>query len=80
VCACLDCGHGWITFVMWSNTLLPFVHATWEEYYTGQLQLGVINGPTEGILLGCLFILTNALFGRLPDRLCQKQTLLFKTS
>lgn len=40
-----------------------FYLPTWEEYYTGVLHLGVINGPTEGILLFCAMYLSTGLFG-----------------
>jgi ethanolaminephosphotransferase len=62
VCACLCTeAYPWITFQLWSQTVVPFFHATWEEYYVGELYLGVINGPTEGILLGCTFVALNAI-------------------
>jgi len=31
---------------------IPFYISTWEEYYTGALVLPIINGPSEGLLLG----------------------------
>jgi hypothetical protein len=34
---------------------LPFTFATWEEYYVGKLTLGVVNGPTDGLLLTVVF-------------------------
>lgn len=30
---------------------IPFMTATWEEYHTGRLVLGYINGPGEGIVM-----------------------------
>ncbi len=64
VCACICAGaNAWFAFWMWSMTLVLFVHATWEEYYVGELVLGLINGPTEGILLACSFVLANVVLG-----------------
>lgn len=47
----IQLGPGWKTLYFFSTGILTFVCATWEEYYTGILELPVINGPTEGILL-----------------------------
>lgn len=41
-----------------------FYIATWEEYYTGELTLPIINGPNEGLLGGALLSLTTCFF---PD-------------
>jgi len=32
---------------------LPMFFSTWETYHTHTLYLGVINGPTEGLILAC---------------------------
>ncbi|BGP13482.1 hypothetical protein JCM10213_001755 [Rhodosporidiobolus nylandii] len=37
--------------------------STWEEYHTGTLYLGYINGPVEGILLGVLVLVLSAING-----------------
>ncbi|GAA5910853.1 hypothetical protein JCM6882_003444 [Rhodosporidiobolus microsporus] len=37
--------------------------STWEEYHTGTLYLGYINGPVEGILLGVLVLLISTING-----------------
>jgi ethanolaminephosphotransferase len=37
--------------------------STWENFHTGTLYLGVINGPTEGIVLGCTLILISGIYG-----------------
>ncbi|KAF8606371.1 ethanolaminephosphotransferase [Ceratobasidium sp. AG-I] len=42
---------------------IPMWLSTWEEYYTGTLYLGYINGPTEGILIAVGVHLISALFG-----------------
>ncbi|RHY38002.1 hypothetical protein DYB38_007184 [Aphanomyces astaci] len=41
---------------IWSLGLLlapscVFLFATWEEYYTGSLDLGLVNGPNEGLAI-----------------------------
>lgn len=40
-----------------------FYLPTWEEYHTGVLYLGFINGPTEGLLAVITTILISAAFG-----------------
>ncbi|CAE6449887.1 unnamed protein product [Rhizoctonia solani] len=42
---------------------IPMWLSTWEEYYTGTLYLGYINGPTEGILIAIGVHLISACFG-----------------
>ncbi|GAA5986495.1 hypothetical protein JCM11641_005218 [Rhodosporidiobolus odoratus] len=37
--------------------------STWEEYHTGTLYLGYINGPVEGILLGVAILVVSAVKG-----------------
>ncbi|CAM9727106.1 unnamed protein product, partial [Phaeothamnion confervicola] len=38
----------------YGNNAFPFFFATWEHYYTHELVLPVINGPSEGVLIGVL--------------------------
>ena len=42
---------------------LPMFFSTWETYHTHTLYLGVINGPTEGILLACAIMATSGFCG-----------------
>lgn len=42
---------------------LPMFFSTWETYHTHTLYLGVINGPTEGLLLACTFMLISGYYG-----------------
>lgn len=42
---------------------LPMFFSTWETYHTHTLYLGVINGPTEGLLLACFFMLVSGWYG-----------------
>ncbi|ETW10434.1 hypothetical protein H310_00739 [Aphanomyces invadans] len=56
-------GVGWksVLMVLWIN--FAFIGATWEEYYTGSLELPIINGPTEGVLIGVTLKLVTAALG-----------------
>jgi ethanolaminephosphotransferase len=40
-----------------------FYFGTWEEYYTGELVLPILNGPSEGLMGGALMSLTSWWFG-----------------
>ncbi|KAF8491996.1 Choline/ethanolaminephosphotransferase [Russula emetica] len=52
-------GRSWWTVAAQVGTLANFYLTTWEEYYTGQLYLGVFSGPVEGILMiVTIFIIT----------------------
>ncbi|KAL2171145.1 hypothetical protein VTG60DRAFT_3660 [Thermothelomyces hinnuleus] len=42
---------------------LPMFFSTWETYHTHTLYLGVINGPTEGLLLACAFMILSGYYG-----------------
>ncbi|KEY68376.1 hypothetical protein S7711_01153, partial [Stachybotrys chartarum IBT 7711] len=44
---------------------LPMFFSTWETYHTHTLYLGFINGPTEGLLLACFFMIVSGICG--PD-------------
>lgn len=50
-------GATWKLIALWISVLLPFAMATWEEYFTGELVLPYINGPTDGITLSYIFTL-----------------------
>lgn len=43
---------------IWCTSASPFFMATWEEYHTGVMDLGLINGPTDGVLTltACYFL------------------------
>ncbi|GMI35022.1 hypothetical protein TeGR_g12277 [Tetraparma gracilis] len=53
------------SFCFWGLGVLGFYAATWEEYYTGELSLPVINGPNEGIVITCLIHIFTGIVG--PD-------------
>ncbi|KAJ4329239.1 hypothetical protein N0V84_000365 [Fusarium piperis] len=42
---------------------LPMFFSTWETYHTHTLYLGVINGPTEGILIACGIMIISGIWG-----------------
>ncbi|KAN0036731.1 hypothetical protein ACTFIV_002038 [Dictyostelium citrinum] len=57
-------GVGYISLIqLFTTALLPFWMATWEEYHTGVLHLGPINGPDEGIIIIVCALLSTAIFG-----------------
>ncbi|OBT55786.1 hypothetical protein VE04_04280 [Pseudogymnoascus sp. 24MN13] len=42
---------------------IPMFFSTWETYHTHTLYLGVINGPTEGLIIACLIMMLAGHFG-----------------
>jgi ethanolaminephosphotransferase len=61
--ACLGLGHSPLsTLILWTTTV-PFYFSTWEEYHTGVLYLGYINGPTEGLVLSSLSMFVAGIYG-----------------
>ncbi|KAH7156546.1 CDP-alcohol phosphatidyltransferase-domain-containing protein [Dactylonectria macrodidyma] len=42
---------------------LPMFFSTWETYHTHTLYLGVINGPTEGLLIACSVMIMSGIYG-----------------
>ncbi|KAF2069728.1 hypothetical protein CYY_008950 [Polysphondylium violaceum] len=57
-------GIGYLTLIqLFTTALLPFWMATWEEYHTGTLYLGPINGPDEGIVIIVIILLTTGFIG-----------------
>lgn len=59
----MQMGVGWKTYSLALSAHTIFFGATWEEYYTGLLSLPVINGPSEGIIIGALLKLWTAYVG-----------------
>lgn len=50
----------------WALVFGPFAMfyiATWEQYYTGELIMPIVNGPNEGLMGGALLSLTSYLYG-----------------
>ncbi|KDO22507.1 hypothetical protein SPRG_11691 [Saprolegnia parasitica CBS 223.65] len=67
-------GAGWkaTCLGLWVN--MVFIAATWEEYYTGSLDLPILNGPTEGVLIAIGIKLFTAIMG--PSFWLQESTIL----
>lgn len=42
---------------------LPMFFSTWETYHTHTLYLGIINGPTEGLLIACGIMIMSGIWG-----------------
>ncbi|KAI8365273.1 CDP-alcohol phosphatidyltransferase-domain-containing protein [Radiomyces spectabilis] len=61
--AALGLGHTQLTAVLFVVTMAGFYLSTAEEYYTGVLYLGYINGPTEGIIFTCLAFIWSGCYG-----------------
>ncbi|KAI9303730.1 CDP-alcohol phosphatidyltransferase-domain-containing protein [Cunninghamella echinulata] len=54
---------GLLMNIIFITTTVGFYLSTIEEYYTGVLYLGYINGPCEGIIVTCLAYLWSGWFG-----------------
>ncbi|KAF9284575.1 hypothetical protein BGZ74_001708 [Mortierella antarctica] len=61
--ACMAMGHSWYSAFLLLLTTLPFFLSTWEEYHTGVLYLGYVNGPTEGLIIACVVMLISGFKG-----------------
>eukprot|EP01063_Lacrimia_lanifica_P013153 TRINITY_DN19789_c0_g1_i1.p2 TRINITY_DN19789_c0_g1~~TRINITY_DN19789_c0_g1_i1.p2 ORF type:complete len:434 (+),score=180.11 TRINITY_DN19789_c0_g1_i1:40-1341(+) len=61
--AMLSLGSGLKLFIMWSTAAMVFFGATWEEYYVGSLDLPMLNGPNEGVVIGVALHLWTAVVG-----------------
>jgi ethanolaminephosphotransferase len=63
--AALGLGHSMSAAVLLFVTIVGFYFSTAEEYYTGVLYLGYVNGPTEGIIVTCLAFLWSGFKGNI---------------
>ncbi|KAI8082891.1 CDP-alcohol phosphatidyltransferase-domain-containing protein [Halteromyces radiatus] len=61
--AALGLGHSFSTVALVLVTIVGFYLSTAEEYFTGVLYLGIVNGPTEGILVSCLAFIWSGVYG-----------------
>ncbi|KAI9009503.1 CDP-alcohol phosphatidyltransferase-domain-containing protein [Gaertneriomyces semiglobifer] len=59
----LGFGLNWYTVSLHTLTTVPFFFSTWENYHTGSLYLGYINGPTEGLIIACITLIISGIFG-----------------
>ncbi|KAH8914699.1 hypothetical protein BT69DRAFT_1326047 [Atractiella rhizophila] len=63
ICATLATGHSGASVFLLLIGCWPMCLSTWEEYHTGILFLGFINGPTEGLLIAMATQLVSAIHG-----------------
>jgi len=63
IAATIQTGPTWKAAAMWAMTTIPFYFGTWEEFFTGELILPIINGPNEGILFGVATYWLTAIVG-----------------
>lgn len=58
-----DTKQGCRTILLMLMTYWGFYIPTWENYFTGQMYLGYINGPTEGLLLAMIAMIISGIYG-----------------
>jgi len=61
--AALGLGQSYYTYIFTMITIFTFFFSTWENFYTGRLYLGYVNGPTEGLILGTVIMFLSGIFG-----------------
>ncbi|RUP47626.1 hypothetical protein BC936DRAFT_145516 [Jimgerdemannia flammicorona] len=61
--AAMGFGHSWYSAFLLLLTTMPFYLSTWEEYHTGVLYLGYVNGPTEGLIFACTSMALSGVYG-----------------
>ncbi|TPX69225.1 hypothetical protein SpCBS45565_g02555 [Spizellomyces sp. 'palustris'] len=59
----LGMGLSWYTVLLHSLATITFFFATWENYHTGSLYLGYINGPTEGLIIAVMLLIASGIYG-----------------
>ncbi|CAH7670949.1 CDP-alcohol phosphatidyltransferase-domain-containing protein [Phakopsora pachyrhizi] len=62
-CSAIGTGHTFYAVFIIVVACWPMYLSTWEEYHTGVLFLGYINGPTEGILIAIAILLNSSFNG-----------------
>lgn len=67
ICTGLQLGPTGYTATLWSGMAFTFFAATWEEYYTGELHLPIINGPNEGIATAYVLLFLTGLINDPAD-------------
>ena len=50
--------------VITTMSALPFFVTTWEEYYTHKLELPIVNGPTDAVLMMAFSSIATSYFGQ----------------
>ncbi|CAO3582363.1 unnamed protein product [Absidia cylindrospora] len=61
--AALGLGQSYSSIGLVLVTVVGFYLSTAEEYFTKVLYLGIVNGPTEGILVSCLAFIWSGFYG-----------------
>ena len=61
----LGAGHSKATVLLVIIETFGFYLSTQEEYHTGTLYLGYVNGPTEGIVLAIFVFTISGIYGKL---------------
>ncbi|KAI5780725.1 sn-1,2-diacylglycerol cholinephosphotransferase-like protein [Peziza echinospora] len=61
--ACMGLGPSKIGAFTCILPTLPMFFSTWETYHSHVLYLGYINGPTEGLIIGCLLMAASGFWG-----------------
>ncbi|KAH0837043.1 Cholinephosphotransferase 1 [Fonsecaea pedrosoi] len=61
--AAMGLGHSKIGAFTALVPCLPMFFSTWETYHTHTLFLGAFNGPTEGLILACFFMVVSGVVG-----------------
>ncbi|OAV90235.1 hypothetical protein PTTG_00724 [Puccinia triticina 1-1 BBBD Race 1] len=62
-CAAVGTGHSLYAVFILIVACWPMYLSTWEEYHTGILYLGFVNGPTEGLLIAMAVLLSTGFGG-----------------
>ncbi|KAA1076259.1 hypothetical protein PGT21_036406 [Puccinia graminis f. sp. tritici] len=62
-CAAVGTGHSLYAVFILIVACWPMYLSTWEEYHTGILYLGFVNGPTEGLLIAMAVLLCTGFGG-----------------
>lgn len=53
----------WLCWIILFGPYALFYVGTWEEYYTGELVMPIVNGPNEGLMGAVLMSLTSFVYG-----------------
>jgi ethanolaminephosphotransferase len=61
--SCWRADPGVYLLTMYGVGISTFFFATWEQYFTGELWMGYVNGPTDGALISMALILTPVFMG-----------------
>ncbi|KAL7750459.1 hypothetical protein RI367_004233 [Sorochytrium milnesiophthora] len=61
--ASLGLGFTWYSPMVAFFATVAFYFSTWEEYHTGTLYLGYVNGPTEGLIIACVMSVISGIKG-----------------